>query len=1140
MLIAGGASQALGYPLITITPGDGSYPVGSQVLVRVEFCEPDGYFDASGQVTLNGSVIANGAPGSKEGCADFQAVEVYVTLQSDTSVLVARITSSAGYAEEQRTYTTPPDAPGVGTNPHNGHNWDASLCLHACFNTVVAYSAPAYWSLDVARAVTLVYSSGQLGDRHTIEIDAWNRAAVTPERMSLRLRRSDATYVTFTNGSTELFFEGLSGTQRLAAQFQDTTLSTGAYHYTVVVRGYWNGNPQEATAPLRLLVSNERASPYGAGWTVAGAAQILYGPGDSLVVKYGGGTIQYWRRSSCTGSGFSLRCVYAPPAGVFDSLKYAAPPENVNLNTYRMFGVRLVGGSYLSFDHLGRLREVQDRFDNVMRYVYRDASQRLDSIVDPAGKAIVFGYDGSDRLSWIRDVPGNRTTYVTINNSNDVVQIQDAVAGRPFQDASYDAAHRLQSRLDRRSAQWSYYYDFAGRIASDSTPAVTVNDTTGRRLGTRYRSPASAVLVDPASGTGTWSSPATPKTDSAGIGRVVPSSGATQVLRVDRYGALLDVLGPLQAYAHYTRNEHGQVESAADSTGSRIYQWSGPRLTYEQNTVTGQYIVTEWNTTYHLVTRRYGAGVPEARNYYGLYGRLDSTRIGGEPASRFTYDDRGRVVTATDPRGHTATYYRDGTTLLNSDSVRGGVRRTAYLRDPLGRVIRVSGPGGQFDSTAYDALNRVVRKVGPLGVATVFAYADSLNVTHVTDAKDQVYQFQTNLVGWVTAATDPNSNTDTYMHDRGGRVIRWTNRRGQQTTLAYDSLGRLLGRGLYGGRTNSFEYHAQWMAASNEEGSDTVRAVEDTSYAIAVRGGAPYTVRSRYDRSARELRLAVWRDGQTALETSYLMDSTSRLRAVVPPSAATDSLRHNTDGLLSSVNLHGAVTRTNAYRPRDDLARLSYTPSAVQSAFGAEFVHDSLGRVVERRNGDRTQIERYTYDVLGRLGGLQRYNATPACAQTDTTSELGSLCSGSLSLVAEDTFTYDAVGNRTDGGATVDWGNRQRLLRGYRLDYDADGNVTRKYTDDGSFNQYLYWNSANELDSVRTWSQGAWQAVRFGYDAFGQRVRKNTSAGTTYYVWAAGQVVAEYDGSGNLLRHFTYYQGTDQPHSVLSGGARHY
>jgi len=1134
--LAGATVRAEAYPFIEMYPGDGSYPVGYQVLVRVEFCETNGYFDTLGEVTVNGNVVAYAVPGSKDGCVDFKSLEVYVTLDSASNVVAASISSySGGGVQVARYFVTPPYAPGIGLDPHNGHHWSPALCEAACFNTIVTYGTPAYWSLDAARSVTLAYSSGQLGDRHTIQVDAWNATPVTPDKMSLRLRRADATYVTFTNGATELFFEGRSGTQRLAAQFQDTTLATGAYYYTVVVRGYWNGDFQENTAALRLLVLNERTSPFGAGWSVAGVPRIVTGPGDSLVVTDGAGGIEFWSRTGCA----SGVCHYAPPAGTFDSLDSHGTNGDA-LSHWRPYRRRFIDGSSVYFHGDGRVAEAEDRFGNLQRYVWSGSPQRLDSIVDPAGKAIVFGYDGSNRLSWIRDVPGNRTTSVTVNSANDLVQIQDPVGGTPFQQASYDASHRLVSHADRRGGQWYLYYDFAGKIASDSTPTVTAADTV-RRLGTRYRSPESAVLIDPASGLGSWSSPATPKTDSAGLATVVPAGGAALAVRVDAYGAVLDVLSPASAYAHYTRNAHGQLLTALDSTGSRSYSWSGPRLTSEANTVTNQTVTTEWNTTYSLVTRRYGAGAPEVRNWYGASGQLDSTRVGGEPASRFTSDTRGRVLTATDPRGHTTSYYGDGTALLNTDSVTAGVRRTRFRYDALGRVVHVSGPGGQTDSTVYDALNRVVRKVRPLNDTTAFAYTDSLNLTRVTDALGQAYQFTTNAVGWVTSETDPNSYSNSYMHDRGGRVIRWTNRRGQQTTFAYDTLGRLAGRGLSGGRTDSFEYHALFTVATNGEGSDTLRVVEDTSFAIAVRGGYPYTVRSRYDRTARETRLAVWGPGQTPLETVYQIDSTSRLRAVLPPGAEADSLRHNTDGLLTSVDLHGAASLTHAFRPRDDLARVAYAPTALQTAFGVEFVHDSLGRVVERRSGDRTQFDRYAYDALGHLRSFRRYTVSPACAATDTTSELGSLCtSGTPTLVAQDTFAYDLVGNRTDSSATVDWGNRQRSLRAYRLSYDVDGNVVLKSNQDSTFVQNLYWSSANELDSVRTWSQGAWQSVRFGYDAFGQRVRKTTSAGTTYYVWAAGQVVAEYEGNGNLLRHYTYYAGTDQPHSVQSGGARHY
>ena len=211
----------------------------------------------------------------------------------------------------------------------------------------------------------------------------------------------------------------------------------------------------------------------------------------------------------------------------------------------------------------------------------------------------------------------------------------------------------------------------------------------------------------------------------------------------------------------------------------------------------------------------------------------------------------------------------------------------------------------------------------------------------------------------------------------------------------------------------------------------------------------------------------------------------------------------------------------------------------------AEFKHDSTGRIVEHVTNLGApgtwagRWERYTYDSLSRLTGFRRYDAPPSCPVTDTLSEYGTLCSGGT-LVAQDTFTYDFAGNRTDAAA-VDWGNRLRVLDSDSMNYDLDGNLIRKFKPDGSFDQRLYWNSINQLDSVWTYRSGSGsQTVRFGYDAANRRVRKSVGADTTWYLYDGENVVAEYSKTGTPRRRYTYFPGTDRPHAWYDGGTHYY
>jgi len=1104
---------------VNITPGGGSYPVNRQVVIHVDFCATEGFFDGGGVVYQNDVPVAGSVHSSMSGCSDYAYADFTATLSEAVNTFHAVICGSTGCGEGQVDLTTPPDPPAIDLTPHNGYNRNVGLCVATCFNTATSYTTPAYWALDAPRAVSLYYSSGQVESRHTVEFVATNQAAVEPNLITGRLRRPDGSYVTLVTGGTLASFTPPGpGAHRYALQFEDSTLATGAYDYSLVVAGDWGNGVSETSVPIRVLVINERASPYGAGWSVAGVQRIILGPVDSLATWDGAGTVQFWTRTSCVGT----TCTYAAPLGEFDQLqRFGTAPNFSYVRT-------MVDGTKLTFGVFGQLLSVTDVFNNQMQIKWKPSdTQRIDTIIDPVGKKIAFTYDGSNRLATIRDLPGNRTTSFTVNAQNNLTQIQDAVGGQPFQQATYDSYHRLLARLDRRGGRWASTYDVAGKLATDSTPAVTA-DGVSQRLVTIYRSFDAKALSAP---------------DSGGIGTVTPPVGSQRRVRVDAFGALLEVLAPASEFAQYSRNEHGQITSALSNTGNLAYTWSGPRLTSRVNVTTGATVTYEWNTTANRVTRQYGGGAPDIRYYYDAAGaHLDSVRVGTDtPAVRYTYDPRGRTLTVRDQRGHLDEYFYSSTALFTIDSARTGTRRSAYSYDGLGRVIAVRNPANRVDSLQYDILNRLRRTASPLGHAITYGYGDSLNLTTLTDALGQVFGLEKNAVGWDSARVDPTGKRDFYARDQAGRVTAWTNRRGQQTSFAYDSAGRLKTQTLSDGRITSRAFAPTWAADSSAEGSDTVRWVADTIYQIAVRGGVAHRVRDFYDATTRRSTIDVWRDGQAALQVRYDMDTLGRVwRITVPDTSKRDTLRYSSDGMLRTVGLHGITTVSSLYRPGHDLA--SVMPSVNPTEFGRSYGQDSVGKAAEMVLGSSLAFEKYTYDSLDRLTGVERWSAAPQCTTGDTLSEFGVRCYPNRNtLLGQSAFTYDVVGNRTDS-AIVTTGNRVARFHGDSLLYDFDGNITRRFRiqDSSVFNQRLYWNSAGQLDSARTIRQTVLQTAKFGYDYAGRRVRKTVGSTITYYVYDGTHVVAEYTGTGILQRHYSYYPGTDHPHSVAIGGTRYY
>ncbi len=153
----------------------------------------------------------------------------------------------------------------------------------------------------------------------------------------------------------------------------------------------------------------------------------------------------------------------------------------------------------------------------------------------------------------------------------------------------------------------------------------------------------------------------------------------------------------------------------------------------------------------------------------------------------------------------------------------------------------------------------------------------------------------------------------------------------------------------------------------------------------------------------------------------------------------------------------------------------------------------------------------------------------------------GKVCSyGSQTLLRQESYGWDKVGNPTHGGAQVAMGNRLTQINGFTLEYDADGNVTRKYKRDSNGTLTLedryFWNSLNQLDSirfVRAECNGYCSTAHRGYDGFGRKTRKYGGNNVAFvYIHDGDAVFLELDEAGNRRREFTYYPGVDRPHSL--------
>jgi RHS repeat-associated protein len=1104
-------------------PDGGSYPTG-QVFVQIFVCATDTDMEGVNfEATLNGNSIgfSFGAwYGAPEEC---DASGIYYK----TLTLVDGV-NTLHYEYANLPYPTQVDAeffkpvalkPIVNTSVHNGSALIRSRCVANCFDAVVSHTTPSYTSLDQARAVTLVYTSAQAQTRQSLEVEVSDTSDATflPDRYSIQVKRN-GNFLTFTNGATTLYFD-YAPIARLAVQWSED-LPTGAYGYVVIVSSHYGSTVKADTNAVDILTLNERASPYGAGWSIAGLQRA--GLSGSAAITDGDG---------------SIAAFYGGPAwgGDFSTIVYRAAPDTINYER------RYPDSTKAFFRTDGRLSYVDDRYGNRTSYRY-DGSGRLTLITDPAGQTTTLAYDGNGKLDWIRDDAGNRTTQITINGSGDLTEIIDPTGGKPLQAMSY-TDHRLDSYQNRRGGTWSFAYDFAGKLKSDSTPSVLAGGTS-QRIGTSYVSQITEILVDPASGEGTSGTPADPVVPDTLGATITSPSGAVSRLFIHPSGAATKANRHWLGMWYYTLDDHGRPEGIDGPGGTYTsYHYNGVELDWIYDQRTQETRDFSYESTYHQVTRDSGRVV--IRNWYGTNGRRDSTAINNQPATRFWYNARGQVDSIRAPDGMKTRIYRQTSGLLNTDSVVVGTRRTALAYDSRGRVTRRTDPLGNVDTTAYDDLNRITRVAGPLGHRIAYAYEDSLYLTKVTDAKGQIHRFHKNALGWDTSAVDPNGNSDRYAYSRDGNVTTWTNRRSQVTTFHYDPAGRMVLRVLSTGDTTWYAYTDTSRVATNAASIDVVRRSRsaDSTIQTTTRGSDTYRVTSVYDPTNRDVVLTTARTTGTTWSRSltYDYDARGALVDITQPGGHLTTFTYGADLQTERVALPTGDTIQYGYRPSQAVAVVQHSRTAVQTSQGVSYNHEGLVRIAEQLNAGRDTLTRYAYDALGRLTARRRHLANPACAAVDTTQELGTACYAAQAGVDSSLFSYDSVGNRTDNSALHDGANRVLRFGGDTLLYDLDGNLTRRYrlADSSVFNQRLYWNSVGHLDSVRTTVIGTTTPLRFGYDGWGRRIKKDDGTTVTYYVHAGEHVAAEYTASG-LTGTYSYYPGTDKLHGLQLGSGKRY
>ena len=387
-------------------------------------------------------------------------------------------------------------------------------------------------------------------------------------------------------------------------------------------------------------------------------------------------------------------------------------------------------------------------------------------------------------------------------------------------------------------------------------------------------------------------------------------------------------------------------------------------------------------------TNSFSGGIIHVSTYYNTTGEvLQKSRpfTGSAVWTTFTYDDLGRVKTATAPdSGVTGTVYHG---------------LSVAVTDPLSHVTTIAKNPQGLTATMTDALSH----------NTTYSYDAFGDLVSVTDPSGNVTSNTYDIRGNRLTSTDPDMGVWHYTYDGLGELVSQTDARSQVTYLSYDLTGRMTQR-VEPDLTSNWTYGTT---------APSIRhlVTETTSGAAGNSGG--YSRTFTYDSLSREVTaMTIW----SALTYTTAYNSDGRIDTLVYPSGFTAKYVYTSLGFLSQIkdNSSGAVLYTVQGRNAD--------MSLTQGTFGNGVVQNNTydtntGRLTNVRAGPSYSVANfdYIYDLLGNLtyradgysGVFERFCMDPLNRLTKSAlavgSDPGTACTGGTVK----TIGYDAIGNIT-------------------------------------------------------------------------------------------------------------------------------
>ncbi|HEY9031486.1 MAG TPA: RHS repeat-associated core domain-containing protein [Kangiella sp.] len=507
----------------------------------------------------------------------------------------------------------------------------------------------------------------------------------------------------------------------------------------------------------------------------------------------------------------------------------------------------------------------------------------------------------------------------------------------------------------------------------------------------------------------------------------------------------------------------------------------------------------------------------------------------GHTTSFSNYDLLGNPKTITSPNGLVTnlTYDAQGRILTKTVQHPSGNMQTSYTYNPMGQLLKVTYPDGNYYTNQYDQAYRLTKTTDKNGAYKVFNYNANGNLIDTSiHTTSTTYVMPPGCSGPIASKIEEMKLIRTFLYEAciPSPVTTYTTHK--TSSYEYDAMGRLKVANGANGQKSEYTYdnNSNVFRIKDAYGNWTIYEYDSFNRVTAVNDKLRNETNYTYDDAGR---IASVSDAR-GLTTYYYYSGFGELVEQVSPDTGSTRYEYNKAGLVTKIIRNNGEVSTFTY---DSLGRIkSETHGSLTKTYGYDQYANRTGRLYYVNDPSGQTV--YWYDSVGNIT-RKRSKVDGIYYNTYYTYDgMNQLTSMTYPSGRKTLYTYDGLGQvsevRYAKGATIKtvasginyrpFGPVSELTFGngalrrtyhdqdYRLTgistsgiqslsytYDKKNNIT-KITNgvvSGATQNYAY-DAMDRLTSVT-----GYKANTYTYDAVGNRKSQIKNGSTETYSYSA-------------------------------------